>query len=40
MDRCPLHPRKIRFPEPWYLKFKPDLAGVRILSLDGFVRSL
>lgn len=37
MDRCPLHLHYLRFTEPWILKFKPDLAGVRILSLDGYV---
>jgi hypothetical protein len=37
MDRCPLHLHYLRFTAPWFLKFKPDLAGVRILSLDGYV---
>jgi hypothetical protein len=36
MDRCPLHPPHIRWTEPWFIKFKPDSAGVRILSLDGY----
>jgi hypothetical protein len=39
LDRCPLHLRYLRFTDPWFLKFKPDLAGVRILSLDGCVSS-
>ena len=39
MDRCPLHLHYIRFTSPWFIRFKPDLAGVRILSLDGCVSS-
>jgi len=35
MDRCPLHLSYLRFTSPWMLKFKPDLAGIRILLLDG-----
>ncbi|KAH8708474.1 hypothetical protein GQ44DRAFT_627959 [Phaeosphaeriaceae sp. PMI808] len=35
LERCPLKSGLIHFTEPWYLKFKPELAGVRILSLDG-----
>ena len=34
MNHCPLH-LSYKFTSPWMLKFKPDLAGVRILSLDG-----
>lgn len=32
---CPLHSSDAVFPVPWEVFFKPDLAGVRILSLDG-----
>lgn len=36
MDYCPLHLGQ-RFDRPWIIHFKPDYAGVRILTLDGFV---
>ena len=36
MDYCPLHSTQ-RFDRPWVIHFKPDYAGVRILTLDGFV---
>lgn len=36
MDYCPLHPTQ-RFDRPWIIHFKPNYAGVRILTLDGFV---
>lgn len=36
MDMCPLHPSQ-KFIKPWILHFKPDYAGVRILTLDGCV---
>lgn len=36
MDMCPLHPSQT-FLKPWILHFKPDYAGVRILTLDGYV---
>jgi len=32
---CPLHDRDAVFPTPLVVYFKPPLAGVRILSLDG-----
>lgn len=34
LDACPLHSAE-HFRSPWYIKYKPELAGVRILSLDG-----
>jgi hypothetical protein len=34
MDHCPLHNLNT-FGRPWAIKFKPPLAGVRILTLDG-----
>ena len=36
MNSCPLHSNP-RFDKPWIIHFKPDYAGVRILTLDGFV---
>ena len=36
MDYCPLHADK-RFGKPWIIHFKPDYAGVRVLTLDGLV---
>jgi len=35
MESCPLHELDTIFPTPWKVYFKPPLAGVRILSLDG-----
>ena len=35
MYYCPLHSSQ-RFDKPWIIHFKPDYAGVRILSLDGY----
>jgi hypothetical protein len=32
---CPLHPHESFPGNPWPVHFKPALAGVRILSLDG-----
>lgn len=32
---CPLHSSDTVFPVPWEAYFKPALAGVRVLSLDG-----
>lgn len=37
---CPLHEADTAGQAPWEVHFKPPLAGVRILSLDGFVMSL
>jgi hypothetical protein len=34
MKGCPLHPSH-RYKKPWIIRFKPDYAGVRILTLDG-----
>ena len=36
MDYCPLHWSE-KFDRPWIIHFKPEYAGVRILSLDGYV---
>jgi patatin-like phospholipase/acyl hydrolase len=35
MDHCPLHPAVTRWRSPCIIRFKPDHAGVRLLSLDG-----
>ncbi|CAO2647539.1 Nn.00g084610.m01.CDS01 [Neocucurbitaria sp. VM-36] len=35
MASCPLHDYDTVFTPPWPVYFKPPLAGVRILSLDG-----
>lgn len=35
MDCCPLHPEETEKIGPWIIRFKPDFAGVRVLSLDG-----
>ncbi|KAJ8113331.1 hypothetical protein OPT61_g4511 [Boeremia exigua] len=35
MEFCPLHPNSDHWPSPYYVRFKPDHAGVRLLSLDG-----
>jgi hypothetical protein len=32
---CPLHPEQTRWGRPFIIRFKPDFAGVRVLSLDG-----
>lgn len=32
---CPLHDYDTVFHTPWEVYFKPELAGVRVLSLDG-----
>jgi hypothetical protein len=32
---CPLHPEVARWERPCVVRFKPDYAGTRILSLDG-----
>jgi hypothetical protein len=32
---CPLHPNETRWKVPCIIRFKPEYAGVRILSLDG-----
>lgn len=35
IDSCPLHPDETRNLQPWVIRYKPDFAGVRVLSLDG-----
>jgi hypothetical protein len=35
IDSCPLHPEETSNLGPWFIRFKPDFAGVRVLSLDG-----
>jgi hypothetical protein len=35
MEYCPLHPDKEGWPSPYIIRFKPEHAGVRLLSLDG-----
>jgi len=35
MASCPLHDYDTVFSTPWTVYFKPPLAGVRILSMDG-----
>jgi hypothetical protein len=39
MTYCPLHRAETegQWSKPWIIKFKPDFAGVRLLSLDGSV---
>ena len=35
---CPLHPEQTQWERrPFVIRFKPDFAGVRLLSLDGYV---
>ncbi len=34
---CPFHPHDQTFVPPWKVHLKPELAGARILSLDGYV---
>ncbi|KAK0829036.1 hypothetical protein LTR73_004670 [Friedmanniomyces endolithicus] len=34
LESCPLHPVP-KFEEPWRVAYKPEYAGVRLLSLDG-----
>ncbi len=35
IDSCPLHSTLSKLPIPCTIRFKPDFAGVRVLSLDG-----
>lgn len=35
VDTCPLHEMDTMFTAPWIIQLKPELAGVRVLSLDG-----
>jgi hypothetical protein len=37
LKRCPFHPHDRTWPTPWRIRLKPEFAGVRILSLDGYV---
>jgi hypothetical protein len=39
LEECPLHPSEPKWPEPWQIRVKPSLAGVRILTLDGYTLS-
>jgi hypothetical protein len=36
VSSCPLHESDTIFETPWEIYFKPPLAGVRILSMDGY----
>ena len=38
MNHCPLHTSGMRNRQPWIVYFKPEYAGVRVLTLDGYVR--
>ena len=40
MNSCPLHEDDKLWPSGWRIRMKPDFAGVRILSLDGYVCDL
>lgn len=35
LESCPLHPDDGSWRDAYVIRFKPDLAGVRVLSLDG-----
>lgn len=35
MDYCPMHANTTRNKRSWIVHFKPDYAGVRVLTLDG-----
>ena len=35
MESCPMHSEETRWGRPCVIRFKPDHAGVRLLSLDG-----
>jgi hypothetical protein len=35
LDCCPLHPTNTRWSTPCIIRFKPEMAGVRLLCLDG-----
>ena len=35
IDFCPMEPYKDRQVRPCSIRFKPDFAGIRVLSLDG-----
>ncbi|KAI9778775.1 MAG: hypothetical protein M1839_007865 [Geoglossum umbratile] len=35
ISSCPLHPEETRSLQRWAITFKPEFAGVRVLSLDG-----
>jgi hypothetical protein len=36
IEYCPLEVRSVRTFQPWRVYLKPDAAGVRILTLDGY----
>lgn len=40
IDYCPLEAQSKRASQPWKVHLKPDAAGIRILTLDGFVKEL
>ena len=40
VDYCPLHVNSTRNMCSWTVQFKPDYAGVRVLTLDGYVNWL
>lgn len=35
LESCPLHKKDTRWLDPWQIKVKPQLAGLRVLTLDG-----
>lgn len=35
LPNCPLHQSNTRWLDPWKIRLKPRLAGVRVLALDG-----
>lgn len=37
IQKCPLDIRPARAYQPWRIHFKPESAGVRVLTLDGHV---
>jgi hypothetical protein len=38
IEYCPLEVQTVRASQPWKIYLKPDSAGVRILTLDGYGR--
>lgn len=38
IDYCPLEAKSKQKSQPWKVHLKPDAAGVRILTLDGYVQ--
>lgn len=35
VQNCPLHQRDTKWLDPWQIRVKPRLAGLRVLALDG-----